>query len=96
MIGLDYNNDQNEDILMVGNDFGNEIFIGRLDAFNGGLLKNDPNGNFEFIPCLESGFIVPGDAKCIITVKSNLDRSPYYIVSQNKDAIKVFQKNNLN
>lgn len=96
MIGLDYNNDQNEDILMVGNDFGNEIFIGRLDAFNGGLLKNDHNGNFEFIPPLESGFIVPGDAKCIITVKSNLDSSPYYIVSQNKDAIKVFQKNDIN
>lgn len=96
MIGLDYNNDQNEDILMVGNDFGNEIFIGKLDAFNGGLLKNDRNGNFEFIPALESGFIVPGDAKCIITVKSNLASSPYFIVSQNKDAIKVFQKNDLN
>ena len=92
MSRLDYDQDEFQDVLIVGNDFGNEIFIGRMDAFNGGLLKNDRNGNFEFIPALESGFVVPGDAKCIINVKANNDSNPYYIVSQNNEAIKVFQK----
>ncbi|TLP80553.1 VCBS repeat-containing protein [Maribacter sp. ACAM166] len=94
MITLDYNSDQNSDILMVGNNFGNEIFIGRYDAFNGGLLKNDTNGNFKFISPQESGFIVTGDAKNIKTITSNLENRPYYIVSQNRDSIRIFQKNN--
>lgn len=93
MIALDYDADQNQDILMVGNDFGNEIFIGRMDAFNGGLFKNDGQGNYTFVPTVESGFLVPGDAKSILMVKSNLDNKPYYIVSQNRDSILVFQKN---
>lgn len=90
---LDYNNDGNEDILLVGNDFGNEVFIGRYDAFNGLLLKNDGKGNFKTIPTQESGFLVPGDSKSIATVKSNKENYPYYVVTQNRDSVRVFQKN---
>ena len=92
MVALDYNNDQFNDILLVGNDFGNEIFVGKYDAFIGGLLQNNKEGNFEFIPHLDSGFLVPGDAKSIIAVKSTSDGNPYYIVTQNRDSIKAFQK----
>ena len=90
---LDYNNDGNEDILLVGNDFGNEVFIGRYDAFNGLLLENDGKGDFKTIPTLESGFLVPGDSKSIATVKSNKKNYPYYVVTQNRDSVRVFQKN---
>lgn len=93
MVTVDYNDDHNNDILMVGNNYGNEIFIGRYDAFNGGLLKNDSKGNFKFISPDESGFIVSGDAKNIKTILSNIDKKPYYIVSQNRDSIRIFQKN---
>ena len=92
MVTLDYNNDQKEDVLLVGNNYGNEVFIGRYDAFNGGLLTNNNNGNFEFLPTSESGFLVPGDSKSIITVKNIKSNSPYYIASQNRDSIKIFQK----
>ncbi|SEM22954.1 Repeat domain-containing protein [Maribacter orientalis] len=92
MVTLDYNNDQKEDILLVGNNYGNEVFIGRYDAFNGGLLKNNSNGNYEFIPTSESGFLTPGDAKSIITVNSVKSNYPYFIASQNRDSIRVFQK----
>ena len=92
MAVVDYNNDQKEDILLVGNNFGNEVFIGRYDAFNGGLLKNNSNGNYEYIPTSESGFLVPGDAKSIITVNSAKSNYPYFITSQNRDSIRVFQK----
>ncbi|SIQ79417.1 VCBS repeat-containing protein [Maribacter ulvicola] len=90
---LDYNNDGNEDILLVGNDFGNEVFIGRYDAFNGLLLENDGKGNFKSIETSKSGFLVPGDAKSIIKVNSNQIDRPYYIVTQNRDSILVFQEN---
>ncbi|MEP2279393.1 VCBS repeat-containing protein [Maribacter sp.] len=86
--------DQNKnDLLLIGNNFGNEIFIGKNDAFNGGYLENDGTGNYEFIPTAESGFLVPGDSKSIRKVKSNTKGSPYYIVTQNRDSIRVFQKN---
>jgi hypothetical protein len=88
----DYDRDDNLDVLLVGNDFGNEIFIGRYDAFNGCLLKGNGKGDFQMINTEESGFLVPGDAKYIIEVKNAKESNPYYIVSQNKGSLKVFQK----
>lgn len=90
---LDYNNDGNEDILLIGNDFGNEVFVGRNDALNGLLLKNDGEGNFNTVNTSESGFLVPGDSKSIIKVNSNKKDRPYFIVTQNRDSMRVFQKN---
>ena len=72
------------------------MFIGRYDAFNGGLLKGDGHGNFEMINTLQSGFLVPGDAKDMITLKNANGDNDYIIVTQNRGKIKVFQKNNQN
>jgi len=88
-----YNNDGYQDLLLVGNNFGNEVFIGRNDAFNGLLLQNDGNGKFKSIETSKSGFLVPGDSKSIIQVNSNNKEKPYYIVTQNRDSLRVFQKN---
>jgi len=90
---LDYNNDGYQDLLLVGNNFGNEVFIGRNDAFNGLLLQNGGNGKFKSIETSKSGFLVPGDSKSIIQVNSNHKEKPYYIVTQNRDSLRVFQKN---
>ena len=92
MMITDYNADSNTDLLLVGNNHGNEVFIGRLDAFNGGLLKGDGQGGFKMIKEQESGFIVPGDAKDMISIKNVKGKHPYIVVSQNRDKIKVFQK----
>ncbi|MDF4222918.1 VCBS repeat-containing protein [Maribacter sp. M208] len=90
---LDFNNDDHQDLLLVGNNFGNEVFIGRNDAFNGLLLQNDQNGKFKTIDTAESGFLVPGDSKSITKVNSNIKEKPYYVVTQNRDSLRVFQKN---
>ena len=89
----DYNKDTHPDILLIGNDFGNEIFIGRYDAFNGGLLKGNGKGDFEFVTAEHSGFMVNGDAKNIISVKNAKSENPYFIVSQNRGPLKIFRKN---
>ncbi|MDP5062642.1 MAG: hypothetical protein NWP64_12045, partial [Maribacter sp.] len=67
--------------------------VGRNDAFNGLLLENDGKGNYTTITTSESGFLVPGDAKSIIKVNSNIVDRPYFIVTQNRDSVRVFQKN---
>jgi len=90
MITDDVNADGNLDVIMVGNDFGNEVFFGRYDAFTGLILLGDGKGSFEVMPSAKSGFIVNGDAKGL----SKLSRanSDLFIATQNRDSLKVFTK----
>uniref|UniRef100_UPI00359424F3 hypothetical protein n=1 Tax=Pricia sp. TaxID=2268138 RepID=UPI00359424F3 len=80
-----------QDLLMIGNNFGNEVFVGRYDAFNGALLKGDGKGEFEVVTPLQSGFKITGDAKDMISVKNASGGNPYYVVTQNRGKVKVFQ-----
>lgn len=86
----DLDGDGNQDILAVGNDFGNETFIGRYDALNGIYLKGNGKGSFEAIPNDEIGFLAPQDAKSIAAVKSATGGKLYF-VTQNKGTLLVFE-----
>lgn len=88
----DLNKDQHPDVLLVGNDYGNETFIGRYDAFNGAVLEGGNTGHFKGIPATTSGFIVPGDAKDIVTVKTSEGKT-LVVVSQNRGKLLVFTAN---
>ncbi|RIV43432.1 VCBS repeat-containing protein [Flagellimonas pelagia] len=90
MLLADVDGDGNDDILGIGNDFGNETFIGRYDAFNGILLKGDGHGNFITEKTSKSGFLVPGDAKSIVQVRSASGGSVFF-VTQNKGRLLVFK-----
>jgi len=87
----DVNGDGNLDVLLVGNDFGNEIFTGRLDALVGLVLLGDGAGDFTPVRPNESGFIVPGDAKALVKLTS-AQGSPLLIASQNRNSLLVFKK----
>lgn len=88
----DFNNDGNLDVMMVGNDYGNEVFAGRYDAFNGLVLLGEGKGNFETKTSAETGFYVPGDAKSLVKLTGT--NSDLFIASQNRDSIRVFARNN--
>lgn len=86
---MDYDDDGDKDILLVGNDYGNETFVGRYDAFNGLLLKNDGAANFIAVAPSVSGFLVAGDAKSLIKVK----HSRYgfiYVATQNRGKVLAY------
>lgn len=89
----DYNNDGNDDVLLVGNDYGNEVFIGKYDASNGFLLEGDGKGNFSVVDIQKSGFVAQGDTKDITIVNNANGGNPFIVVSQNRGPIKVFLKN---
>ncbi len=91
LLPIDYNADGNLDVLLIGNDYGNETFIGRYDAFNGGLLKGDGSGNFEPIELAKTGFKAPYDAKAMAKITGN-DGQPLYIVTQNKNKLLLFSQ----
>lgn len=86
----DVDMDGNLDILMIGNDYGNEVTAGQYDAFTGLVLKGDGSGKFEVVPSVKSGFFVNGDAKGLVRLfRKNGD---LYIATQNRDSIKVFSR----
>lgn len=88
MITGDFNGDENTDIMVVGNNYGNEVFIGRYDAFIGLLLAGNGNGTFRVVPALESGFVVDGDAKALARVSTA--SGPIYVATQNRGPLRVF------
>ncbi len=91
IVVTDMNNDSYDDIVMVGNDFGNEVFAGRYDAFTGMVLMGDGKGNFKVNPSQNSGFYVPGDAKGLALLQLKNER--VLLASQNRDSLKVFKIN---
>jgi len=90
LILKDIDTDGNLDILGVGNDFGNETFIGKYDALNGIFLKGNGRGSFEAISMKESGLLAPKDAKSIAEVKC-ANGGSYYFITQNKEKLLVFK-----
>lgn len=94
ILSFNYDEDEYEDLMLVGNDFGIETKQGRADALNGIILRNLNGKGFEVIDFEKTNFFVPGDAKSLIkTVNSN--NEILYLVSQNKDSLKVFKTSNL-
>ena len=93
MLIEDFDADGNLDALMVGNDFGNEVSVGKLDAFNGMMLKGDGTGNFKVQTLPQTAFCVSGDAKSLVRI-TNPTGKPIIMASQNRADLKVFGVNN--
>ena len=90
MVADDFDGDGNLDVLMNGNDYGNEVSNGRFDALNGLLLKGDGKGGFQPLSILQSGIYIPGNGKALVKLASG--KGKYLVAgSQYKDALKVFQ-----
>jgi hypothetical protein len=88
ILAEDFNEDGHTDILMVGNDYGAQPILGRMDGFNGLMLKGKGDGTFEPLSIRESGFYVPGDAKSIVQIFNQKKRS--FLASQNNDRLLGF------
>lgn len=89
MVVTDANNDEYLDILMVGNDYGNEVFSGRYDASTGVVFLGDGHGNFSSVNSSLSGFEVKGDGKALARVIA--EAGELIIATQNADSLRVFR-----
>lgn len=87
----DLNADGKLDVLVIGNDYGNEVFSGRYDASTGLMLLGNGNGEFTIIPSYKSGFMVDGDAKALARLKSALGKE-LFIATQNLDSLRIFAR----
>jgi enediyne biosynthesis protein E4 len=91
IVATDINDDGNLDVVMVGNDYGNEVFAGRYDAFTGLILSGDGKGSFEVVSSAISGFYVPGDAKALAKLYGSKG-DEMFIATQNRDSLKIFSR----
>jgi hypothetical protein len=90
MTAEDFDQDGNLDLLMVGNDYGTDVSVGRYDACNGLMLKGDGKGSFLPLSIMQSGWYVPGDAKALVKLRGTNGKC-LLAASQNKDKLKVFE-----
>jgi hypothetical protein len=88
MIAEDINSDGNLDLVLCGNDYGNEVVNGRYDAMNGLVLLGDGAGNFKSLSLQQSGFFVPSDAKALVKLVAG--KKWAVAVSQNRDLLQLF------
>lgn len=89
IVVTDVNGDGNSDAMLVGNDYGNEVFSGRYDAFDGLVLLGDGKGNFNPVSAMKSGFYVRGDAKALAQIQT-LAHGPLFVATQNIDSVRIF------
>ena len=87
----DFNNDGFEDILSVGNFFGNTPEIGRFDASYGSFLEGNTKHEFNYIEPRISGFSVKGEARDIKSIKVGNEK--WILVSRNNGDLKIFKSN---
>lgn len=86
----DIDGDGFKDLMLIGNDYGNEPFVGVLDAFNGLILKGSGTTNFEPIATEKSHFDVSGNAKQIsqLQLKSG---EKLFLITQNRGKLLAFK-----
>lgn len=86
----DIDSDGFKDLLLIGNDYGNEPFVGVLDAFNGLILKGSGTSEFEIITTENSHFNVSADAKQISELKLKSGEK-LFLITQNKGKLLAFK-----
>ncbi|WP_400070883.1 VCBS repeat-containing protein [Zobellia russellii] len=86
----DYNNDQNLDILAVGNFYSGEVFSGRYDASIGWLLMGNGKGGFSKANVSKSGFLVDGDGKSLVGLAA--PGKEITVAGVNNDSLKSFYR----
>lgn len=82
----DFNKDQKEDILLVGNCNTFKVQLGRCDASLGVLLLGDGKGNFKPASRQETGLYVNGDVRDVIKI-NNRNGQTMIVISKNNAAL---------
>jgi hypothetical protein len=89
ILAIDLDRDGHTDLLLAGNFDGLKPELGRMAASYGLLLHGDGKGGFRAEKSLESGFMVPGQARDIQRVRTA--NGELIVVARNNDRPLVFR-----
>ncbi|MFH4967502.1 VCBS repeat-containing protein [Gaetbulibacter sp. M240] len=70
ILPYDVDKDGYLDLLLVGNNYGTEVAVGRYDASIGHVLKNSDGKSFVAMNNKETGFSIIGDARSLVKIDS--------------------------
>ncbi len=89
---MDLNQDGHKDLVLAGNLFPAEVETPRNDAGIGLVLLGDGKNNFEPVPAIKSGLVVPYDVKCMALLPS---KKPNRIIfGVNDGPVQIFEQGN--
>ncbi|UBM59147.1 VCBS repeat-containing protein [Marinilongibacter aquaticus] len=86
----DFDADGLEDILLSGNSYAQNPFVGYLDAMQGLWLRGNAAKEFQPIMARNSGFALRGDGRGIVALKHTASGEKLILVAQNNGALQVF------
>jgi hypothetical protein len=95
VVAGDFDGDGHADILAMQNSYAPVPLVGRFDGGLGQMLRGDGNGEFTPVPLIESGLIVPGDAKALVTLDVDRDGWPDLLVTRNNDTTLAFRNSGI-
>ena len=85
----DINKDGNMDVMMVGNSYANDGFVGRDDAGSGACLLGDGKGSFQYVGNDKTGFRADKDAKSIGSILVGSEE--YLMISNNNGPVESYR-----
>jgi enediyne biosynthesis protein E4 len=87
----DFDGDGFVDLAMAQNFYGPEPKTGRFDGGISLLLRGDGRGGFTAVEPVESGIVVPGDAKALAVLDLQGNGRPDLLVSQHAGRLLAFE-----
>lgn len=87
----DFDGNGTVDLCVAQNFYGPEPKTGRFDGGVSLFLKGDGKGHFTAAWPLESGILVPGDAKGLATLDLNNDGRPDLLITQNSGPLVAYE-----
>ena len=91
MVAGDFDGSGHLGVYAVQNSFAPIPAVGRFDGGLSQLLSGDGRGHLTPVPPLESGLVVPGDAKALAVADVGRDGWPGFVVTRNNDTPLVFR-----
>jgi len=91
LVAGDFGGDGHAGIYVVQNSYAPAPAIGRFDGGLSQLLRGDGHGHFTPVAPIESGLVVPGDAKALAVLDIGNDGWPGFLVSRNGEATLAFR-----
>jgi hypothetical protein len=91
MVAGDFCGDGHLGVFAVQNSYAPTISVGHFDGGLGQLLRGDGQGHFSAVAPLESGLVVPGDAKALSVLDFDQNGWPDFLVSRNNDNTAAFR-----
>jgi hypothetical protein len=85
----DIDQDGDTDLIVAGNDYGQQVETGRLDAGNGCVLLNDGKGNFSALTAQASGLWATREARDLKILRGP-GKKRIVLVANNNDRVQGF------